>query len=94
VEDLSLPTSLVPPSTRQASVEIIEDDNDHYRHSTGAPKNLDTILESVDDNNNMYFTPLVARKDWAAKKRQSEVAEESMEEDLARKRLMRKNLAS
>jgi len=85
VEDLSFPTPSVPPSTRQASVEIVDDDEDHLRRNAGAPKNPDTILESVDDDDDMDFTPLVSRKDQAAKKKQTEVVEESTEKEPSKK---------
>lgn len=84
--DFSLTTPSVPPSTHQASVEIV-DDEDQFHPNVGAPKNPDTILESVDDDDddNMDFTPLVPRKDRAAKKKQTEIVEETTEKEASKK---------
>jgi len=85
VGDFSSTTPSVLPSTCQASVEIVDDDEDHFRCNAGAPKNLDTILESVDDDDNMDFTHHVPRKDRAAKKKQTEFVEGSTEKEPRKK---------
>ena len=70
------------PSTHQASVEIVEDDDDHFRPNAGIPKNPETILESVHDD--MEFTPPVARK-REAKKKQTGVVDESSDKEPGKK---------
>jgi len=45
----SQPTTQSKPSSRQASVEAVHDDNDTTCHNAGIPRNPSTILESVDD---------------------------------------------
>jgi hypothetical protein len=72
------------PSTRQASVETVEDDHDHFRPNAGTPKNPETILESVHDDDDTEFTPLVARK-REAKKKQTGVVDESSDKEPGKK---------
>ncbi len=71
------------PSTCQASVKIVDDD-DHFRPNAGTPKNPDTILESVHYDDDTDFTPLVARK-REAKKKQTEVVDESLDKEPGKK---------
>ncbi len=75
-------SSTSAPSICQASVEIVDDDDNHFCPNAGTPKNPDTILESVHDN--MDFTPLVARK-REAKKKQTEVVDESSDKEPGKK---------
>lgn len=71
------------PSTRQASVEIVDND-DHFHPNTGTPKNPDTILESVHYDDDTDFTPLVARK-RETKKKQTEVVDKSSDKEPGKK---------
>jgi hypothetical protein len=51
----SQPTTQSKPSSRQASVEAVHDDNNTTCHNAGIPRNPSTILESVDDDNNDMY---------------------------------------
>jgi hypothetical protein len=51
----SQPTTQPKPSSRQASVEAVHDDNDITCHNAGIPRNPSTILESVDDDNDDMY---------------------------------------
>ena len=69
-------SSTSAPSTCQASIKIIDNDTDHFHPNEETPKNLDAILESIHDNDDTDFTPLVARKQ-EAKNKQTEVVDKS-----------------
>jgi len=77
-------TASSAPSTHQASIDILDDDENHFRHNAGTPKNPDTILESVEDDDN-DFTSLVTKKDQHAKKKTAEVVEGSPEIESSKK---------
>lgn len=49
-------------SSRQASVEAINDEEDHVPHNAGPPKNPNSILEATDDESDKELADLVRRR--------------------------------
>jgi hypothetical protein len=79
-----LTTASSAPSTRQASVDVLDNDENNFWHNAGTPKNPDTILESVKDDDN-DFTPLVTKKDQHVKKKTAEIVKGGSEMESSKK---------
>jgi hypothetical protein len=82
----SSPTTQSKPTTaRQASVEAIHDDNNNTCHNAGSPKNPSTILESVDDDEDIYVTqPAIDAHQVEGLESETEESAETNEEELGK----------
>ena len=49
-------------SSRQASVEAVDDPQDHIRHNAGRPKNPNLIIEDTDDESNIGYQHAIKRR--------------------------------
>ena len=49
-------------SNRQASVEAVDDPQDHIRHNAGRPKNPNLIIEDTDDESNIGYQHAIKRR--------------------------------
>ena len=72
-----------PSTSRQASVEVVNDDNDISCHNSGTPTNPNTILESAnnDDADVIYVAPSQAAAQAERKEAETEEEPEETDED-------------
>jgi hypothetical protein len=86
--------SAIQPSTSQrASVEAVDDDDVQDRHNAGSLKNANTILESVDndDNNGIDVTQLKGKNAEGTERKDTDMEdepEETDEDELSKLRLI------
>ena len=77
----SQPTIQSKPSTRQASVEAVHDEDDITCHNAGTPRNSSTILELVDNDNDDIYEAQYATTDAQQVKENESETEEHAETD-------------
>jgi hypothetical protein len=68
-------------TSRRASVEAVEDDEVINRRNAGTPKNPNTILESADDDDDIYVTDAKGTPEEKRKEVETEDEPEETDED-------------
>lgn len=63
------PTASQKPPSRQSSIEVVEDEDDHIQCNAGPPRNPDSILEAANGGNDSFFLNLAAAEKAAGGKK-------------------------